>query len=125
MVAAAAAAVAFAALRMTDPAPPKPAPEPRTFTTAVAQRAEVRLIDGTRVMMAPGTTLRVAADFGSQRRDVWLEGEAFFDVVHDRTRPFTVRAGSVSAHDLGTAFAVRSSRRIVRCRSSCGRGSSR
>jgi transmembrane sensor len=38
---------------------------------------------------------------------VYLEGEAYFDVVHDQ-RPFTVYAGNASARDLGTAFSVRS-----------------
>jgi transmembrane sensor len=36
-----------------------------------------------------------------------LHGEAYFDVVHDTTRPFVVRAGGVSVRDVGTRFAVR------------------
>jgi transmembrane sensor len=60
------------------------------------------------VRIAPASRLRVAADFGGERRDVYLEGEAYFDVVHDTLRPFTVYAGNASAHDLGTGFSVRS-----------------
>ena len=82
-------------------------PAPRTYETNFAQRAEVRLTDGTRVVLAPGSKLRVATDFGNERRDLYLEGEAFFDVVHDEQRPFTVYAGNASAHDIGTAFSVR------------------
>jgi len=80
----------------------------RTYVTAERQRAEIRLTDGTRVRVAPGSRLRVAAEFGVDRRDVDLEGEAFFEVVHDARRPFTVFAGNASARDLGTAFSVRS-----------------
>lgn len=80
----------------------------RAFVTAPRERAEIRLSDGTRIRMAPETKLRIASDFGIDRRDVYLEGEAFFEVTHDVRRPFTVFAGSASAHDLGTDFAVRS-----------------
>jgi transmembrane sensor len=52
--------------------------------------------------------VRVAADFGASRRDVYLDGEGYFEVVHDETRPFTVYAGNTSVRDIGTAFSVRS-----------------
>jgi transmembrane sensor len=87
---------------------PPPRPEPRTYTTGNGERAQLRLTDGTRVRIAPASRLRIAADFGVDRRDVYLEGEAYFDVVHDEQRPFTVFAGNASAQDLGTQFSVRS-----------------
>ena len=80
----------------------------RTYTTAPRERAELRLPDGTRVRLAPVSRLRVGADFGAERRDVFLEGEGYFEVAHDAQRPFTVFAGNASVRDLGTAFAVRS-----------------
>jgi ferric-dicitrate binding protein FerR (iron transport regulator) len=43
----------------------------------------------------------------SLARDVLLQGEAYFDVVHDEHRPFRVRARNVVVRDLGTRFAVR------------------
>jgi ferric-dicitrate binding protein FerR (iron transport regulator) len=108
--AAAAAAVVLAAVALErSSAHEHVASEPPagSYATATMQRAEIRLADGTRVRMAPASRLRVAADFGRERRDVYLEGEAYFDVVHD-ARPFTVYAGNASARDLGTAFSVRS-----------------
>lgn len=90
-----------------QPVPP-PRPEPRTYATGNGERAQLRLTDGTRIRIAPASRLRVAADFGVDRRDVYLEGEAYFDVVHDAQRPFTVFAGNASAQDLGTQFSVRS-----------------
>jgi transmembrane sensor len=95
----------YEAQRLTNTAPP---PRPRTYDTAEGQRADLELSDGTRVRIAPASRLRVAADFGIDRRDVYLDGEAYFDVVHDATRPFTVYARNASAHDLGTGFSVRS-----------------
>jgi transmembrane sensor len=83
-------------------------PEPQVFASAARQRLNVRLGDGTRVLLAPESRLRLATDFGRQRRDVYVDGEAYFDVQHDSTRPFTVFAANSSTRDIGTAFAVRS-----------------
>jgi transmembrane sensor len=85
--------------------PPRP---PETFATANRERAELRLSDGTRIRLAPASRVEVAADYGEQRRVVHLEGQGYFEVKHDTTRPFTVYAGGVTARDLGTDFAVRS-----------------
>jgi transmembrane sensor len=79
----------------------------RVVATAVGQRDSVRLPDGTRVVLAPGSRLTVAADYGAARRDVQLEGAAWFSVPHDEARPFAVRAGNALVRDLGTEFAVR------------------
>jgi transmembrane sensor len=87
-----------------------PASEPplrRSYVTAARERSELRLPDGTHVHLAPGSQLRAATDFGVERRDVYLEGEAYFEVVHDTRRPFTVFAGNTSTRDIGTAFSVR------------------
>lgn len=65
------------------------------------------LDDGTRVTLNAGSRLRWANDFGAKVRDVWLDGEAYFSVAHDASRPFRVRARGAIAHDLGTRFAVR------------------
>lgn len=79
----------------------------REYTTVRAQRADVRLGDGTRVTLAPESRLRVAADIGRGPRVVHLEGAALFVVTHDESRPFLVNAGHAVAEDLGTEFVVR------------------
>lgn len=80
----------------------------RRVTTSVGERDSVRLADGSRIVLGPGSALAIGADFGDKARDVMLEGEAYFDVVHDATRPFTVHAGSATIVDVGTTFTVRS-----------------
>jgi transmembrane sensor len=82
-------------------------PARRMYATVAGERAELRLSDGTRVRLAPASRLSVSTDYGTDRRDVYLDGEAYFDVVHDQRKPFTVFAGNASARDIGTAFAVR------------------
>ena len=84
------------------------APGPmRVRETARGERADFRLIDGTRVMLNVASRIRVPADFGERNRTVYLEGSAYFDVVHDDGRPFAVHAADIVAKDLGTEFVVR------------------
>jgi transmembrane sensor len=73
--------------------------------TAIGERREVVLSDGTRVELNSDTALSVRFD-GAGRHVSLARGEAYFDVVH-LPQPFLVESGSVRVRDLGTAFAVR------------------
>ncbi len=77
------------------------------FRTAIGQRDSVRLVDGSSVMLAPGSRLVLSSSFGNRNRRVTLEGAAYFDVVHDDALPFVVYAGGVDVRDIGTAFSVK------------------
>lgn len=75
-----------------------------TFATAVGERRQVVLADGTAVDMNTATILKVG--MSSFTRRITLErGEALFDVAH-ALRPFEVRAGSATLRDIGTSFNV-------------------
>jgi transmembrane sensor len=87
--------------------PPAPAPPVRVAQTSPGERAMLHLPDGTRVLLGVASTLRYPTSFASGAREVSIDGEAYFEVVHDVHRPFTVRARDLVATDLGTAFAVR------------------
>jgi transmembrane sensor len=69
----------------------------------------VRLPDGSRVTLGPGSRLVVAAGYGTPAREVELTGEGYFDVRHDDAHTFTVRAGGTIIRDVGTTFTVRTS----------------
>jgi transmembrane sensor len=80
------------------------APE-KVYTTGIGKLQAVRLADGTRMELNTDTRLR--ADVTAARRVVTLDsGEAYFEVVHDENRPFTVYAGNRRITDLGTKFSV-------------------
>jgi transmembrane sensor len=80
----------------------------RTITAPAGQRTGVPLPDGSHIMLSPGSTIRYAKAFGTARkREIHLEGEAYFDVAHNEKRPFIVRAGNLTAEDLGTQFVAR------------------
>jgi ferric-dicitrate binding protein FerR (iron transport regulator) len=79
----------------------------RVAATGPGERATFRLSDGTTVMLGVASALRYPASFEEAPREVSVEGEAYFDVVHDEGRSFVVRAGQLVAKDLGTQFTVR------------------
>ena len=78
----------------------------RIISTAIGQRADIRLSDGSRVALGVDSRLRLAPDFGERSRDLYLDGTAYFDVVHDSTRPFRVHTTTAVAQDVGTRFVV-------------------
>lgn len=81
--------------------------EARTFSTRPGERATVRLSDGSEVRLNVDSRLTLPADFEGKKREVYLEGEAFFDVAPDSTRPFVVEVEGASVRVLGTAFGVK------------------
>ena len=102
-----AAAVAVVALTMiggwglTSPEPPA-----ATFQTAIGEVRRVPLDDGSAASL--NTNSKIAVDFDSSLREVRMEsGEAWFQVAHDRDRPFLVEAGDLRVKAVGTAFSVR------------------
>ena len=54
-----------------------------------------------------GSSIQYKADFSGDLREVFLSGEAWFDVCHDETKPFIVHTGQADVKVLGTAFNVR------------------
>ena len=67
----------------------------------------IDLDDGTKVWMNSGSRLRFPERFGGGPREVFLEGEAYFDVEREG-RPFVVSFPTGRVQVLGTEFAVRS-----------------
>jgi transmembrane sensor len=65
----------------------------------------VDLPDGSTVWLNAGATLRYQTAFKKQRQ-IFLEGEAFFDVKPDPSHPFTVHAAGIQARVLGTSFNI-------------------
>jgi ferric-dicitrate binding protein FerR (iron transport regulator) len=67
----------------------------------------IKLADGTEVKLNAATILRYPADFKSGKREVYVEGEAFFTVQRDPKRPFIVHTNLANVEVLGTSFNVR------------------
>jgi len=82
------------------------APQWKEYATAPAQRMVIRLQDGTQVTIAPKSRVRYTAGFGRAHRDLYLDGEAYFQVAPDSQRPLRVHTSGSVTEDLGTAFVV-------------------
>lgn len=79
---------------------------------AADQMQELKLADGTTVKLNKGSELKVTGmdKEAIGNREVWLKGEAFFDVSHlANNRGFVVHSGDVTVAVLGTRFNVRNS----------------
>jgi len=64
------------------------------------------LPDGSVVSLHAGSQISYAAEFDSKIRKVELKGEAYFEVAHDKTKPFVVASGDARVKVLGTKFNV-------------------
>lgn len=76
-------------------------------TLANGQTASLQFGDGSVIKLNGGSTLRYPETFAEDRREVYLEGEAFFSIARDETRPFIVHAGNTTTRVLGTSFNIR------------------
>lgn len=77
-----------------------------TYRTDVGERQSFKLADGSTVELGSYSALSV--DFADDRRNLMLhEGQAFFQVASDHSRPFVVSAGGGTITALGTAFDVK------------------
>lgn len=70
---------------------------------------KVTLPDGTVINLNTCSRLTYPESFSGKSREVFLDGEAYFDVAHDKHHPFIVRAGELKIRVLGTKFNVNAS----------------
>ncbi len=74
------------------------------IVTSAYDKGEYTLPDGTQIWLNAGSVLRYYGDLSGRRRVVELEGEGFFKVHHDATRPFILRMDDMNIEVLGTEF---------------------
>lgn len=77
------------------------------YDTEIGGHKNIDLPDGSKVELNTFSNIRTAV--GDNGREVWLDrGEAYFEVAHDKSRPFIVHVGNRLVTVLGTKFSVRS-----------------
>jgi transmembrane sensor len=72
------------------------------------KRSEITLADGTRIWLNAGSQLSYPVNFTGNSREVYLAGEAFFEVESDPSKPFHVITGDMKIRVTGTRFNVTS-----------------
>ncbi|MBX3257644.1 MAG: FecR family protein [Chitinophagaceae bacterium] len=70
-------------------------------------KSTVHLPDGSSVIINTGSKLTYNKDFGVETREIFLKGEAFFDIVKNEQAPLVVHAGNVEIKVKGTIFNVK------------------
>lgn len=77
-----------------------------TLSTPRGGQYQVELPDGSHVWINSASTLRYPTAFVGKTREVELNGEAYFEVFHDPSRPFQVKVKELSVNVLGTGFNI-------------------
>ncbi|HYG14624.1 MAG TPA: FecR domain-containing protein [Bacteroidia bacterium] len=77
-----------------------------SISTKAGERRQIALSDGSKVWMNAETSIKYPETFDGENREVYLEGEAYFEVAHNPTKPFTVHTGDLDTRVLGTSFNV-------------------
>jgi transmembrane sensor len=104
-------AVTLFVLRGRDTAEPAapvavaPAPSMLAFANNSASPTRIMLSDGSTVTLRPQSEIRYPATFNNLR-EVYLSGEAFFEIKREEHKPFLVYANGVTTKVLGTSFLV-------------------
>jgi len=88
------------------PLPPPPEPE-KTITTRKGSKSTILLPDGSTAWLNADSKITYHNRFNGNYREVTLEGEAYFDIVKDKTKPFIIHTKNIDVRVLGTAFNVR------------------
>jgi len=68
---------------------------------------QIRLQDGSNVTLQPNASLFYPFHFSNEKREVYLEGEAFFDVSKNPNQPFFVYCKNLVTHVIGTSFTIK------------------
>ncbi len=73
----------------------------------VKENRLIQLPDGSTVIVSPGSKLNYPSSFdGLAKREVYLDGQAYFDVKHNPSKPFIIYTGKLKTVVLGTAFEI-------------------
>lgn len=80
----------------------------KVVTTDAGMKTRIRLADGSAILLNAGSTLRYPEKMEKSVREVYLNGEAYFDIKHVANRPFIIHAEKMDVRVLGTSFNVRS-----------------
>ncbi len=78
--------------------------QPYVVATAAGQQREIQLADGSAIVVAGGSRLRL--DHADERVATIDTGTAYFRIRHDERRPFTVHVAGMDVVDIGTVFDV-------------------
>lgn len=84
-----------------------------TYHNGYGKTTTISLEDGSKISLNSNSTLKYPQHFATDKREVELEGEGFFEISKDKDRPFTVKTSKLSTKVLGTKFNISAYRNIA------------
>ncbi|OXB25315.1 iron dicitrate transport regulator FecR [Flavobacterium tructae] len=78
----------------------------RQYATRAGEHAKIVLSDGTQIWLNAGSHVKYPVTFKGDTREIYLTGEAFFDVAKDKKHPFIIHTDKMDTKVLGTSFNV-------------------
>lgn len=69
-------------------------------------KSNLTLTDGSKVILNSGSKIYYQENFQKDKREIFLEGEGYFEIFRDPSRPFIVNTGTISTTALGTSFSI-------------------
>lgn len=106
-IAASVAFILFFTWKFTNKAAVPAVNHTHIVSTQKGSRLQAKLPDGTTVWLNAGSHLEYDDHYGKVVRNVFLTGEAFFDVTHNKEKPFIIHTTAMDLKVLGTTFNVR------------------
>lgn len=79
------------------------------YTNTCANNRLIVLVDGSTVLLSPGSSLTCVEGFGEKHRQTLLAGNGFFEISHNPDLPFSVLCEEIITKVLGTSFWIKSS----------------
>lgn len=80
---------------------------PLIISVERGQKANIILPDGSKAWLNSQSKLTYSADYNVNKRELQLDGEAYFEVAHNPQKPFIVKSSDICVEALGTAFGVK------------------
>lgn len=78
------------------------------ISTSFGEKKEYVLPDGSKVLLNACSTIKFPQQFQGENREVELDGEAYFEIVHDKKKKFLIKTENFKVKVLGTKFNVKS-----------------
>jgi ferric-dicitrate binding protein FerR (iron transport regulator) len=86
---------------------PTPSTVYNTIETPRGSSSVIQLSDGSKITLNAASTLRYPEKFSKRHRQVYLEGEAYFEIAKDAKRQFVVKTPGISVRVFGTSFNIK------------------
>ncbi len=77
------------------------------YVAPLGSRSFIKMPDGSKIWLNAGTTLKYKNNFGIDKREISLSGEAFFEIEKNPRLPFIVQTSELNITALGTKFNVK------------------